>query len=404
MRNLVKSANHLPSRNVKILHPWALHDEKSFAGFHSGKLPPGGRSTTLCKTSTFRTGHFRRSEPHLPDALSEYADPVVFRRILAAIGRSALARIGCEELQMHRLTQAILRHHFPSEKKLAARRCAQHLLIAANPGDPRNPENWHRYGQLLPHILASDLADIEESSSRRLLIDSIRYMRERGDYHASSEFANRTYRRWVSDHGPNHPDTLDVATDLARSWWRLGDYSAARGLDETILERRCRIFGPDHPDTLRSAAYLAMDLRLIGEIEAARCLDEDTMERRCRIFGADHPDTVNSAQNLATDLRELGLAEPARRLDADTLKRCRNVFGDNHPTTLTCASKLAIDLRVLGQVEEARQINKETLEKRRRLLGDNHMNTLRSASNLARDLFELGELKAAKELGAALLG
>ena len=61
MRNLVKSAHHLPASNIKILHPWVLHDEEFSVWFHSGKLPPGGRSTTLCKTRTFRTGHFRRS-------------------------------------------------------------------------------------------------------------------------------------------------------------------------------------------------------------------------------------------------------------------------------------------------------------------------------------------------------
>ena len=49
--------------NIKILHSWVLHDEESFAVFHDGKFPPGGRSTMLCNTRTFRTGNFRRSEP-----------------------------------------------------------------------------------------------------------------------------------------------------------------------------------------------------------------------------------------------------------------------------------------------------------------------------------------------------
>lgn len=340
---------------------------------------------------------------HGPDTLSECADPVMFRRILAVIARSALARIGREELQMHRLIQAILRDHLSLEKKRATRRRAQHLLIVANPGDPGNPENWHRYGQLLPHILAADLVGLEEPSGRKLLIDSIRYMRERGDYHTSRRFADQAYRRWVADHGPDHPDTLAVATDLARSWWRLGDYSAARRLDEDTLERRRFNLGPDHPDTLRSAANLATDLRLLGQLEAARRLDEDTLERRRRIFGYDHPDTLNSAQNVAIDLRELGSAEAARQLDVDTLERRCKVLGVNHPNTLTSASNLAIDLRILGEVEAARQLNEDTLEQRRRILGDNHLNTLRSASNLARDLFELGELKAAKELDEGTL-
>jgi tetratricopeptide (TPR) repeat protein len=365
----------------------------------AGQEPVAIELLTLCA--------FLAPEPVPASVLIDSQDPVSraerekhiqFRRMLAVLGRSALVRMGRDELQMHRLTQAVVRDNVADENRQHVLRRARCLLIAASPGEPRNPENWQRFGRLLPHVIATDLIKMEETPARMLVIDCIRYMRAKGDYNASANFASKAYQQWTADCGPDHPDTLAVATDLARAWWRLGDYMAARNLNDKTLKRRRLRLGLDHPETMRSAGYLATDLRLLGEVEAALDLDEDTLERRRRVLGANHPDTLNSAQNVAIDLRELGRAEQARLVNVDTLARCRAAFGDNHPTTLTCASNLALDLRALGQFEQARQINAYTLEKRRTLLGNDHLNTLRSASNLARNLYELGEIEKAREL------
>jgi hypothetical protein len=85
--------------------------------------------------------------------------------------------------------------------------------------------------------------------------------------------------------------------------------------------------GPEHPDTLESAHDLAADLRSLGDYQQARNLDEDTLSRRRRLQGEDHPYTLRSAHNLARDLAALGEYPRARSLLEDTLTRYRRVLG-----------------------------------------------------------------------------
>jgi hypothetical protein len=114
-----------------------------------------------------------------------------------------------------------------------------------------------------------------------------------------------------------------------------------------------RLLGPEHPDTLSSANNLAIDLKSLGDRQAARDLDQDTLNRYRRVLGDDHPGTLASAHNLAADLKSLGEHQAARDLDQDTLDRRRRVLGPGHPSTLTSAHNLAIDLGNLGGTSTA---------------------------------------------------
>ena len=59
---------------------------------------------------------------------------------------------------MHRLTQAILRDRLTPDQAAATRACTEAILAAADPGDPADPVTWPRWAQLMPHLLAADLA------------------------------------------------------------------------------------------------------------------------------------------------------------------------------------------------------------------------------------------------------
>ena len=63
---------------------------------------------------------------------------------------------------MHRLTQAILRDRLTPAQAAATRECAEAILAAGDPGDPANPATWPRWAQLMPHLLAADLAAAEQ--------------------------------------------------------------------------------------------------------------------------------------------------------------------------------------------------------------------------------------------------
>jgi TIR domain/Tetratricopeptide repeat/NB-ARC domain len=339
----------------------------------------------------------------LPEPLAaRAADAVVFRRLLAVISRSALARIDRDSLQMHRLTQAILRDQLAPEQMAATRARAEAILAAGHPADLTDPATWPAWARLLPHLLAADLANTADLDLRDLACDAARYLVKRGDSRGSQALASYLYREWRGRLGTDDRHTLSAARSLAAAVRQMGRYADARQLDEDTLARRRRVLGEDHPDTLRSANGLANDLRELGEIDVARGIDQDTLNRRRRTLGDDHPDTLQSANGLANDMRALGEREATRELDQDTLARRRRVLGEDHPDTLWSASNLAADLRALGETQAARELDEGTLTRRRRTLGEDHPDTLTSADNLAADLRALGETQSADKLAGEI--
>ena len=369
------------------------------------------------------------------------ADPLAWRQTLAHLARPSLARIDHRGLQMHRLTQAILRDRLNPEQAAIIRTRTEATLAASYPGDPADPSAWPAWARLLPHLLVLNPAGTSNAKLRNLACHGAWYLVKRGDARTGRDLAENLHQRWRGTLGPDHRDTLCAATTLAYALWELGSYREARDLDEDTLARRRRTLGDDHIETLRSATHfdlrlgslgefqaarevgedtlarcrrvlgedhrltlgsadnLAGDLRALGDYQAARELDEDTLGRCCRVLGEDHPDTLGSASNLAADLRALGDYQAARELDEDTLGRCRRVLGEDHPDTLGSASNLAADLHALGDYQAARELDEDTLGRCRRVLGEDHPETLGSASNLAADLHALGDYQAAREVG-----
>jgi transcriptional regulator with XRE-family HTH domain/tetratricopeptide (TPR) repeat protein len=329
----------------------------------------------------------------LPGELAARAsDPLAWRQTLARLTRQSLARVDHRGLQMHRLTQAILRERLTPARAAATRSCAEAILVAGNPGDPPNPVTWPRWAQLTPHVLAADLAGTDNPDLRELARYTCWYLIERGDDSTAFDLVKDLRHKWRDRFGEDHEHTLTAAHYLGWALLEMGRYTESRDLNQATLARRRRVLGEDHPDTLNSAHNLAITLRKLGDVQAARDLDQDTVDRLRRVMGHDHHSTLRSAAILAADLRELGDLEAARDLEQDTLDRRRRALGPDHPDTLTSATALAADLRELGDLEAARDLERDALEGRRRVLGEDHPDTLASASNLAADLRELGEV------------
>ena len=335
----------------------------------------------------------------LPSELAaRAADPLAWRQTLAHMTRQSLARIDHRGLQMHRLTQAILRERLTPAEAAATRKYAEAMLAASNPGDPPNPVTWPRWARLTPHVLAADLAATDSPALRELARHACWYLIERGDARTAHDLVSGLCQQWRDRLGEDHEHTLTAAHYLAWTLLEMGRYAESRDLNQDTLVRRRRVLGQDHPDTLNSAHNLAIGLRKLGDVEAARDLDQDTLDRHRRVLGQDHRSTLRSATILAHDLRELGEVQAARDLDQGTLDRRRRVLGQDHPDTLSSAGNLAIDLRALGEVQAARDLDQGTLDRRRRVLGQDHPDTLASAGNLAIDLRALGEVQAARDL------
>jgi hypothetical protein len=323
---------------------------------------------------------------------------LAFRDTLGRLARFGLARVTEDTLQLHRLTQAVLRDQRSPEQQRHDRHQAEQLISAAEPDDDgTDPRSWPAWATLLPHLLSLDPATAGQQL-RSTACNAHWYLLMRGEYQTTLPLAHAWHQQWQTSLASDDNLLLLIASQLATAYRFLGQYQQARQLDEDILIRRRRILGDDHAETLASASNLAVDLNALGDYTQAYRLDVDTFMRRRRILGDDHPDTLRSANNLAADLHELGEHERARQLDEATLTRRRRILGEDHPETLRSANNLAADLHALGEHEQARQLDEDTLTRRRRVLGDDHPETLRSASNLAGDLRTLDALEQARQL------
>ncbi|MER5466929.1 FxSxx-COOH system tetratricopeptide repeat protein [Streptomyces sp. NPDC002668] len=327
------------------------------------------------------------------------SDPRAIRRVLTVLDRFGLARVTGGSVQLHRLTQAILRDQLSPDQHAHAAHNASLLLAAAYPGDAADPATWPRWPDILPHLLAVAPADLTTSRARYAAGAACWYLMDRGGARTVLPRLEGLHRCWAEQLGPDHDETLGAALRLARAYADTNDHARAHALDSDTLARQRRVLGEDRRETLRTAGNLALRLAELGKTEQARALAEDTLARQRRVVGEDHPDTLNAASNLANRLADLGQTEKARALAEDTLARHRRVVGEDDPDTLITASNLTNRLAALGQTEEARALGEDTLTRQRRVVGEDHPDTLRTASNLAINLAALGQTEQARALG-----
>ncbi|MBV9142108.1 MAG: tetratricopeptide repeat protein [Pseudonocardiales bacterium] len=352
---------------------------------------------------TLFTAHPERLPPPLKAVV---ADPVTFVGLIGLVRRRALAGVGPDSMQLHRLVQAILRDNpirsTPTTEDMTT--LARRLLRDAVPAEPwNNPASWPAWRQLLPHVFAvtdpTHPTDPDDALEVAWLLDrAATYLLARGEPRAARALFERAHQLYTDTLGEDHPDTLESANNLAAVLHALGAYQQTRTLAEDTLARRRRVLGEDHPNTLESANNLAADLHELGEYQQARTLAEDTLARKRRVLGQDHPSTLVSAASLVRILRALGEYQQARTLVEDTLARKRRVLGEDHPDTLGSANSLARILRALGEYQQARPLHEDILTRCHRVLGQDHPYTLDSAYNLAADLHELGEYQQALAL------
>ncbi|WP_222272971.1 FxSxx-COOH system tetratricopeptide repeat protein [Modestobacter marinus] len=326
-------------------------------------------------------------------------DPDALTDSVGVLVGYSLARRSADGFQLHRLVQAVIRHQLPPDRQQATAARVLALLAAASPGDPEDPAGWAAYAQLAPHVLATAPLGDHSPTGRRLLLDTIRYLQVHGDVHASRAVSEQLVDRWRSILGPDHPDTLTVASRLVFALIFMAEAQLARGLGQDTLQRCRRILGLDHPTTLWAATGLTLTLLQRGEAEAARALGQDTLRRGRREFGLDHASTLWAATALTTALAQLGEVEPARALGEDTLERLRRVFGPDHATSLSAAAALTLALVQLGEAEPARALGEDTLQRCRRVFGPDRPITLWAATSLTLALVQLGEAEPARTLG-----
>jgi hypothetical protein len=197
------------------------------------------------------------------------ADPLAWHQTLAHLARQSLVRIDHRGLQMHKLTQAILRDRLTPADADAIRSRAEAILAASDPGDPTNPVTWPRWVRLMPHLLAADLSATDNPDLRWLASNACSYLIQRGDPRACHDLASGLRQHWRDRLGDDHELVLAITRYLGWALRWMGRHAEARDLHRDTLDRQRRVLGEDHPETMFSANNLAADLLGLGEVRAA---------------------------------------------------------------------------------------------------------------------------------------
>jgi tetratricopeptide (TPR) repeat protein len=306
-----------------------------------------------------------------------------FRRSLGRLARLGLARITEDTIQLHRLTQAVMRDLRTSAERDRDRQRVEELLATAAPADSgEDPWSWPAWASLLPHLLAFDPAEAGPTL-RSLGCRALWYLLMRGEYAAAKPLAQAWHQRWLDRLGPDDEHTRRAASRKARAYYYLGDYARALGIDEDLVARERRLLGEDDPETLACADDLAGTLRQLQRLEEAHVLFKDVLARRERVLGKDHPATLTSAHNLAECLWALGRYAEALSLIQDVLTQSRIVPGEDHPFTLLSAHLCAIVLSYSGESASADALFEDTVVRQRRVLGEDHPDTRHTETNFA---------------------
>ncbi len=342
----------------------------------------------------------------LLDALTTtVADEAGVSSLVAADGLRELARYGLvvtgeRGAAMHRLTQLVIAAQLDEPSAAARRRSAHAALDASLTVDVQDTGRWAELALVIPHVLHARPGDSDDESLARAALTTVDYLLARGQLGLGTRLAARLHERW-GEHASGSDLALRARQFYATALRASGRATEALPLNETLLDDRAARLGPDDPETLWAAHDLAWTLRAVGRATDALPLAEDTLRRRRHAIGDDHLLTLGTATNVANLLDELGRSEEARALMLDTLPRYVRTVGDRHADTLMAQLNLAVYDLSCGRVAEARDVIEANLRLRQEVQGPEHPGTLLAAVNLAEVLLALDDGPAALEVTIA---
>jgi tetratricopeptide (TPR) repeat protein len=372
------------------------------------------------------------------DLAARVADPLDWRQTLAHLASQSLARIDHRGLQMHRLTQAILRDWLSPGQAAATLHPLVRATNAAQPDvrdDPRgylalatelvwalagepdtetdeDPRMWSRWRVLAPHAFhllrqigfIGELAGTQTASQAcRAAMLAARYLFALGLYEqAQTELLEvlDTARRLL---GPEHPDSLAARHQFARVLDKRGKHEQAEIHLTDALQARRRVLGDNHPGTLATRNQRAWTLHAQGQDNEAESELLTVLETRLRVLGDEHPDTLVTRMDLAEVWHAQGRQQQAETEYRTVLEARRRILGEDHPKALNTRADLARLWHEQGRLEDAEAGYRAIITARCRILGENHPNTLTSRHDLASVLSQQGRRQQARAEYRAVL-
>jgi hypothetical protein len=314
------------------------------------------------------------------------SERAMIARLIWQIDRLALIKLdnNSRQIQVHSVVQTVVNERMKEEDKAAARRVVHQLLVEVRPqGDVDDPQTWPRYRLIWPHLRPSEAELSDEAPVRQLLIERVRYIRQREDLARAQRRADEIQTAWMS----MLAERPELAESLRRQLFRLqfdlanilrdrAQFRESRRVDEDVLDGQRRYLGHDHLHTLQTQGSLAADLRALGDYEAALRQDLETYQAWRNAYGEEYRGTLAAAHNLALSYLLTGDFRRALAQDRLTLERRMYVLGTLHPRTFNSGSAVARDLLEAGRYDEAATRMSTVWAQSRDTLGDSDRNTL----------------------------
>jgi tetratricopeptide (TPR) repeat protein len=198
---------------------------------------------------------FTEHAAELPAGLAAAAgDRVVWADTVGALVGYALIRRSGAVVSVHRLLQTALRHQHTSAPAAGSaewhRRVLELLRVDLPGGITGVPEDWPRWQQMLPHVLAATGphdSPVTGDALTWLLDRAATYLQVHGQLGEARPLFERALAITEAAYGPHHPTVATRLNNLAGALRDLGQPSEARPLYERALAIDEATYGPHHP-------------------------------------------------------------------------------------------------------------------------------------------------------------
>lgn len=216
-----------------------------------------------------------------------------------------------------------------------------------------------------------------------------------GSYHErlsqpakAAQFLERALQARRERDGPDHADTLVVASQLALVHANAGNLSRGLALLEQVAASQKRIYIRPTQHSLATLQRLSRLLMLSGDIERGLALNGEYLRQVRELFGDDHPDTaLGQTERGSLLFNEARFAEAAAAY-AEGVRAYRASGGE--AVAAISEGNYADALRELGRARQALPMQLRTVDTMQRLFGENSARVAGRLSNLARTEAALG--------------
>jgi len=198
--------------------------------------------------------------------------------------------------------------------------------------------------------------------------------------------------------GPEHPQTADLAANLAYLYSSAGQPDKAEPLFLRALQVKEKALGRDSPRLVSLLGSLAGFYRATGRPTKAIPLYRRLLAIREKAQGAEHADVAKVLDDLSTLMFNAGRYRYAEPLFRRLVELRGKLHGAEHTQTAVAVNNLAALYQRLGRYDDARPLYERALKVYERAFGPEHLEVATTLNNLALMHQENGDFTAAEPL------